>query len=199
MNRVELKENAMRSLQGHYKDAIILLVLMYLVNLGVGFVLGLLGALGAMLAPVVSIVITGLMGFGYTNYFLKLSRKEEVTYKELFSKSNLMLPYILIYLLTTVFVMLWSLLFFIPGIIASLAYSMVYFIALDNPELSASEVINKSKKMMNGHKLDYFILGLSFFGWAIIGVFTFGLLYLWLIPYMEVTYANFYNQIKEQN
>ena len=52
---------------------------------------------------------------------------------------------------------------------------------------------------MNGHKMDYFILNLSFFGWAILGIFTFGLLYLWLIPYMQVTFANFYNEIKEQN
>jgi uncharacterized membrane protein len=76
---------------------------------------------------------------------------------------------------------------------------MVYYIALDNPELSATEVINKSKTMMNGHKLDFFILGLSFIGWIILIPFTFGLLSLWLVPYMQVTYANFYNSLKEHN
>lgn len=51
--------------------------------------------------------------------------------------------------------------------------------------------------MMNGYKLEFFILKLSFLGWIILGIFTFGILYLWLIPYMNVTEANFYNEIKE--
>lgn len=100
-------------------------------------------------------------------------------------------------MLTSVFTFLWSLLFIIPGIIASLSYSMVYFIALDNLELSALDVIRKSKEMMRGHKGEYFVLGLSFIGWGILGIFTLGILYLWLIPYMQVTMANFYNELKE--
>lgn len=52
---------------------------------------------------------------------------------------------------------------------------------------------------MNGHKMDYFILELSFIGWSILSVFTFGILMIWLVPYMQVTYANFYNEIKKEN
>ena len=130
------------------------------------------------------------------SYFLKVSRNEPVTYKELFSKTNLFWSYLGIALLTSLFIILWSFLFIIPGIIASISYSLIYYIKLDNPELSASEVISKSKEMMNGHKWDYFVLGLSFIGWSILGIFTFGVLYLWLFPYMQVTYANFYNSLK---
>ena len=194
MNRIELKETAKRQLQGKYKDAIILIVLMTLISYASTFVGGLLG----VLAPVVVIVVSGLTGFGYTNFFLKISRGETPTYKELFARTDLLVPYILITLLVGVFTFLWSLLFIIPGIIAALEYSMVYYIALDNPELSAREVLKKSIQMMNGHKLDYFMLQLSFFGWAILGAFTFGLLYLWLTPYMQVTCANFYNNIKDK-
>ncbi len=195
MNRVELKESAKRQLQGKYKDAIILILLMTLISYAATFVGGLLG----VLAPVVALVVSGLIGFGYTSYFLKISRGETPTYKELFARTDLLVPYILITLLVGVFTFLWSLLLIIPGIIASFAYSMVYFVALDHPELSASEVLKKSKQIMDGHKLDYFILILSFTGWIILALFTFGLLYLWLLPYMEVTYANFYNQIKDKS
>ena len=75
---------------------------------------------------------------------------------------------------------------------------MAYYIKLDNPELNEFEVIRRSKEMMNGHKMDYLILCLSFIGWEILGVFTFGILYVWLIPYMNVTIANFYNQLKQE-
>lgn len=195
MNRVELKENAKRALKGKYKDAIILMVIMSVISALASLVGGFLG----ILSPVITLVVTGLLFFGYASFFLKISRGEAPTYKELFARTDLLVPYILISLLTGLFTFLWSLLFIIPGIIAAISYSMVYYIALDNPELSATEVIKKSKAMMNGHKLDFFILELSFIGWIILMPFTFGLLSLWLVPYMQVTYANFYNSLKEKN
>lgn len=204
MNRVLLKENAKSSLKGKYKDAILIMVVYYLISFAVGFVLGIIsGFLGLsdnavdIITNIASIILSGVFGFGIISYYLKLSRNEEVTYKELFSKIDLCIPYIIISLLTGIFILLWSLLFIIPGIIASISYALVYYIKLDNPEMSAMEVINKSKTMMKGHKMDYFVLGLSFFGWILLGIFTFGILYLWLVPYMNVTMANFYNSLKE--
>ena len=79
-----------------------------------------------------------------------------------------------------------------------LDYSMVYFIMLDHEEYSASEILKKSRDIMNGHKLELFKLELSFIGWIILGIFTFGILYLWLIPYMKVSISNFYTKRKEQ-
>jgi len=204
MNRVELKERAKASLKGKYGDAILMMVLFFLITGAVGFVLGFAGGLLnlsenslSLISNLVSIVMSGLFGFGMVSYYLKLSRDEEVTYKELFSKFDMAIPYILISLTTGAFIFLWSLLFIIPGIIASISYTLVYMIKLDNPEMSTMEVIRKSKEMMKGHKMDYFVLVLSFFGWAILGAFTFGILYLWLNPYMSVTFAKFYNSLKE--
>lgn len=195
MNRVELKENAKKQLEGKYKDAIIITVLYLTITSAATFVGSLLGPL----TIIINAVVSGLIFFGYTNYFLKVSRGENPTFKELFARTDLLVPYILISLLVGVFTFLWSLLFVIPGIIATFSYSMVYYIALDNPELSAMEAIKKSKQMMNGHKVDYFILSLSFIGWGLLVPFTFGLLSLWLNPYMQVTFANFYNQLKAHN
>ena len=88
-------------------------------------------------------------------------------------------------------------LFIIPGIIIALNYAMVYFVIVDNPEMGVMEALRTSKRIMKGHRWQYFVLNLSFIGWYILCYFTFGLLILWLAPYILVTTANFYNQIKE--
>ena len=202
MNRIELKNKAKESLKGKYGDAITLILITYAINFAAGLIIGFMGleeSIIDLLSNIASIIISGIIGFGTVSYYLKVSRKESVTYKELFSKMNMFWSYIGISLLVGLFTLLWSLLFIIPGIIAALNYSLVYFIKLDNPELSASDVLEKSKQMMKGHRWDYFVLGLSFLGWSILGLFTFGILYLWLVPYMQVTYANFYNSLKEKN
>ena len=91
------------------------------------------------------------------------------------------------------FIFLWTMLFIIPGIIASLAYSQTIYIMLDHPDMSALDAIRASKQLMKGHKWEYFVLGLSFIGWSILSSFTLGLLSIWLTPYQYVTYANYYN------
>ena len=202
MNRALLKENAKKSLQGKYGDAIALLGIMFAFSFALGLVIGFFRLeedLASTLADLCSLLISCALGFGMTSYFLKISRNEPVTYNELFSKTNMFVSYLSISLLVGLFTFLWTLAFIIPGIIASLSYSMVFFVKLDNPDMGAMDVLRKSKQIMSGHKMDYFVLGLSFLGWIILGVFTFGILYLWLIPYMQVTYANFYNSIKDEN
>lgn len=101
-------------------------------------------------------------------------------------------------LLVGVFTFLWTLLLIIPGIIKSLAYSMTPFILKDYPELSANQAINLSIKMMEGRKFDLFYLYLSFIGWGILAIFTLGIGYLWLMPYMYTSTAAFYQNVKEE-
>lgn len=95
------------------------------------------------------------------------------------------------------YTLLWSLLFVIPGIIKGFSYSQAMYIIADNPNMRARDAIRLSSQMMDGHKMDLFILQLSFIGWAILGVFTLGLLYIWLEPYMQATYTNFYLSLKQ--
>ena len=101
--------------------------------------------------------------------------------------------------MTTIFIGLWSLLLIIPGIVAAYKYSMVNYVMIDNPELGVMGSIRRSKEIMRGHKLDYFILHLSFIGWIILSVLTFGILLLYVSPYVSVTEANFYNSIKDNH
>lgn len=101
-------------------------------------------------------------------------------------------------LLMVIFIFLWSLLFIIPGFIKGLAYSLTPYILKDYPELSANQAINLSMKMMKGHKFDLFWLFLSFIGWSILCIFTLGIGYLWLMPYMMTTMAAFYQEVKTE-
>ncbi len=101
-------------------------------------------------------------------------------------------------LLYMLFVFLWSLLLYIPGIIKALAYAMSPYILKDYPELTPNQALNLSMKMMKGHKFDLFCLILSFMGWCILAVFTMGIGYLWLAPYMGTTIAAFYEDVKAE-
>ena len=98
--------------------------------------------------------------------------------------------------LMILFTYLWMLLLIIPSIIKAFAYSMTPYILKDYPELSANQAINLSVRMMKGHKFDLFYLYLSFIGWGILSVFTLGLGYLWLMPYMYASMAAFYQDVK---
>lgn len=96
------------------------------------------------------------------------------------------------------FVNLWSLLLIVPGFVKMYSYALTPYILIDYPELSANQAINLSKKMMKGHKFDLFYLHLSFVGWAILSIFTLCVGLLWLVPYMTVTQAAFYQNVKNE-
>ena len=95
-----------------------------------------------------------------------------------------------------VFTFLWSLLFVIPGIIKAFSYSMAYYVKIDHPEYDWNACIKESMRIMDGHKMELFVLMLSFIGWTIVGLCACGIGLLWVEPYIETAYANFYNSIK---
>ena len=102
-------------------------------------------------------------------------------------------------LLVTLFTALWSMLFVIPGLVKSYSYAMTNYILLDRPELSATDAITESRKMMNGHKMELFILDLSFIGWYILVGLTFGIASLYVTPYHMGARAAFYETLKSAN
>ncbi len=72
---------------------------------------------------------------------------------------------------------------------------MALYIYAENPEMGALDAIKKSQEMMNGHKMDLFVLELSFTGWALLSTITFGLVGIYVTPYMIATFTNFYKTI----
>lgn len=203
MNRVELKTKAKNILKGNWGQAISLLLLYGLISFGAGIAVNLIGEMFSLteqtanvLGNVADIVVSALFTLGTTSFYLKLSRGEEVTYKELFSKTDMFAVVLLAIVLISIFTTLWTLLLIIPGIIAAINYSQTYYILVDDKNKSAYDAIKASKEMMNGHKWDYFVLVLSFSGWMILATLTLGIGFIWLVPYMQVTFANFYDSIK---
>ena len=95
-------------------------------------------------------------------------------------------------------VWLWSLLLVVPGIIMAFAYAMTPYILEEHPEIGAWEASRVSQKMMRGHKFRLFKLYFSFIGWALLCVLTLGVGFLWLAPYMQMSQAAFYSDLKAQ-
>lgn len=96
----------------------------------------------------------------------------------------------------SILISLWALLLVVPGIIKAFSYAMTPYILEENPELSASEAIHRSRFMMRGHKFDLFWLYLGFLGWFLLCLLTAGIGFLWLAPYMEAAQAAFYQDVK---
>ena len=147
--------------------------------------------------PVVIMMTTILLipiNFGMASFFLSFIRFEEVDKKMLFSGYNQFGRIFELELRAFISVFLWSLLLIIPGIIKGLSYSMSYYILKDNPDMKPSEALVLSEIIMDGRKIDYLMLQLSFVGWAILSIFTLGLLAIWLAPYINTSCAYFYEE-----
>ena len=151
-----------------------------------------------ILGPIVCLFITGPLMGGLAIFFLAISRKQEAKIDQLFQGFNNFGKFLGAYWLMILFIFLWSLLLFIPGIIAAYGYSLIFFILADEPSIGISEALKKSKAMMMGNKWKYFCLSLRFFGWLILSVFSFGIGFLWLFPYIQVSFAKFYDDLKAE-
>ena len=141
-------------------------------------------------------IIAGPFLLGLALFFLSLARRTDRKISQLFDGFKTFEISMVTYLLMFIFTLLWLMLFIIPGIIASISYSMVYYIIIDNPGISALDAITKSKEMMMGNKMKYFCLQWRFFGWILLAIVTFFIGFIWLTPYMFTANAEFYEDIK---
>ena len=104
---------------------------------------------------------------------------------------------VLVMFLKNLFLALWTMLFIIPGIVKAYAYRMVPYILKEHPELSGTQAITLSRRMMKGHKGDAFVLDLSFIGWILLSALTFGILHLFYVgPYIQATDAELYKVVR---
>jgi uncharacterized membrane protein len=173
-----------------------------------------------ILGPFIIFLLTGAFTLGQTMFFLAIARNDNPKLELIFSGFNEFGKALAAYLLLLVVLLFWTLLLIIPGIIMGLAYSMTFFIIADEPEISVWDAMKKSKVMMEGYKVQLMLLILIFFGWTLLAsifvalfgsllfssfiglilltVITFGTIILWLIPYMQVSIAKFYDEVKNE-
>lgn len=164
------------------------------VSLIYSLIVGALSAIPAV-GSIASLLLSGSLAFGISRYYTKLARNETPTIDNLFDGFKLLIQNFFLAFMMSLFVFLWSLLFIIPGIIKAYAYSMAFYIKQDHPEYEWKECLDESQRIMDGHKADLFLLQLSFIGWMILCIFTAGIGFLWLEPYMQAAQANFYNEL----
>lgn len=155
---------------------------------------------GVLSYVVVGVLLAGVLNIGFAKIMLNGVRKKDTKLEDLFSGFSAGFERSLVAgLLIYVFTFLWSLLLIIPGIIKAYSYSMTYYILLDDENITGSDAIKKSQEMMQGHKRELFLQDLSFIGWILLSMLTFGILLIWLNPYMELSRAVFYERLKNGN
>lgn len=184
MNNSEIKTRAKEAMKNNWGTAILVFIVYGLIN-------------SALSATGIGAIATGLLTVGFSAFFLTVVRTKTASFDVFFNGFTEYLGTKFVsMLLVQLYTMLWSLLFIIPGIVKSFSYAMTPYILLDKPELSATEAINESRSMMDGHKMELFLLDLSFIGWILLSMLTCGILVLYVTPYMQAAHAEFYRTLK---
>ena len=144
----------------------------------------------------IGIIVGAPMLVGISGFFLCLARKQDAQLVQIFDGIKRFWVCLGTYLLVLIFILLWTLLLIIPGIMAAYSYAMVYFILAENDSIGPLEAIAKSKEMMLGNRWKLCCLSLRFWGWMMLCILTMGIGFLWLFPYMGVAFARFYDDLK---
>ena len=141
-------------------------------------------------------ILAGVVRVGYCRFNLDLIEKpEKPEIGTIFRYFDHWKTAFCAFFLQNLYVILWTFLLIIPGIVAAYSYAMTGYILSENPELTAREAIARSKELMRGNRWRLFCLEISFIGWDILCVFTAGIGQLWLTPYKQAAYAAFYRDI----
>lgn len=180
MNRAELKAKAKAQIKAPFWNLVVIILLTTLLC-GI---------------PYASLVIVPALSLSMCMIYLKVVREGQVEIGDLFSGFHKLGRAWWMNFLIGLFTSLWSMLLVIPGIVKGYSYSMAYYVLADNPELTARQAIKESMRIMEGHKMELFVIHLSFLGWQLLSLVTFGLSTFYVTPYMSATVANFYENIK---
>ncbi len=189
MNNAQLKNLAKEQIKGNLLMLFLIAIIVVVINTAV-VAIPVVGQVGIFFT-------TGILYLSQYRIFLDLATTnkkpqiEDLQYGMKFWKEATVL-----FLFQTIYITLWSLLFIIPGIIKGIAYSMSFYILAENPGMSGNDAITKSKELMNGHKMEFFMLSLSFIGWILLLVVSCGIASFYVVPYMNMAVTNFYLEIK---
>jgi uncharacterized membrane protein len=140
-------------------------------------------------------VLWALLDYGFSSLALKTEKEEELSDLEVFAAYKKLGRWIVFYLVFTIKVMLWMMLFIVPGIIALLNYSQSVFLMLEDEELKPLAAIKKSCVLMQGRKLEFLTLWLSFIGYHLFALLTWGVTTLYSVPYTRLAYAGYYREL----
>ncbi len=205
MNRVEIKNKAKEMIRGNKWYIWKPMVMFGLIGFVLGFIFGLIGpSLGDAGTIVMGILYCALGLFeaafmiAYAKYLIEFIRGNKMEWKDVFvfAKDHFV-SFLILSIVVGINIAIGSILLIIPGIIASIGLMFYQEVAADNPEMGCMDVMKKSWEITKGHKMDLFVMMLSFIGWEIVTSLTFGILYIWLFPYMMVAFTLAYEELKK--
>lgn len=183
MTNSEIRSHAWASTKGQLGVAF-LVFLIYLVV-----------AVASSMIPFGSIFVSGPLAIGMAIFYLKLTTGQDPEVKDVFEGFNNFLQAFVAYFLYTLAVTIGILLLIIPGIIWGFAFSQVFFIMAKDPNIKAIDALKKSKAMMDGHKMNLFLLVLSFIPWVLLGFISLGIGFIWIAPFIYSAQAKFFLEI----
>lgn len=179
----DYRERAWNKLHGNWATAVLSYLIMEL----------LLGVLA--FTYIGTLIVAGPLSVGFALVILNIVRKNNPKLENLFAAFQDFVRAFVLWLVNTIFIILWTLLLIVPGIIKSLSYSMSYYILIDDINISANDARKKSMQLMDGHKWRLFCLYCSFIGWILLSLLTFGILLFWVMPYIQTAHAEFYQSL----
>lgn len=192
MDRAALKAAAKSQIKGKIGILFLITLIIGVISGVAGFVLSFIPFGGV----VASVIITPAFALSMIRVYLNVVKGNQPEVSDAFSGFDDFWAAFKVTFLVGLFTFLWSLLFIIPGIIKAYSYSMSMYILAENKGKPALECINESKLMTYGRKMDLFVLELSFIGWGLLCVITFGIAGIWVIPYIQTTMTNVYHSFK---
>lgn len=198
MNFIEIKEEAKKLTSKHILKFWKSSLLVFASSIALAIILGIIS--GGVLAFITELLALPLY-IGFISYILGLTRKEEVSLTDIFQDYKKIGLIVVTLIISYVFIIFGYILLIIPGIMIAFSLVMVGYLLADSKETSISEaknIIRESIEMMNGYKLDYFIFELSFIGWYFLGAITFGIAYIYVIPYFTFANTLYYQRLKEK-
>lgn len=208
----ELRAQARERLEGQWGTFVLMTFLMLVIQT-ILQIPGYIGSLLEVLSPEnvlaslsfsnISNILSLLalpLSWGLTVSLLRNHREESVDLENLFDgfRGGRYTRVFCALFLVRLFTFLWTLLLIIPGIMKAFSYALTPYILLDEPELTARQAISRSCEIMQGRRWKLFCLSLSFIGWGILSILTFGIGFLWLAPYMNASIAAFYEDARAE-
>ena len=178
MQRKEAKRRALDTLRNRWGEAIVVSLLYSIILTALSSVIGVGGLL-----------FSSILLIGYYTIQIEAMNNKKFNVEKIVSglNGNTLSTRIVLSVIKNLYIFLWSLLFIIPGIVKHYGYMLTEFIAMENPEMSASDCLRKSQELMDGHKKELFVLDLSFIGWHLLCILSCGIGYLFLNPYIIQT------------
>ena len=144
----------------------------------------------------IALFIQGPISIGLSTYSLAIANQKDYSYNQIFTGFKYFFKALFLFLLFNISFLIGIICLIIPGIIIGLMFSQIFYIMADDPETGVIDAFKKSVSLMKNKKLQYLGLILKYVLFFILGVFTFGIWWLWLIPQAYVSFAIFYKELK---